>query len=670
MKKLKFLFGKKGVISLYGVVVALIVCIMLCGYMDLTQTTHVVEELQSIMDITALSTLQGSLDAEGVRFDRLTVRDYTYFLPDGSSGISEAERLAVNSETDENELLEALKADSEQLRYTTIWIDGTNADNVNRLMVQRIIKRNFDYYLTKLLHTGTGANKQPLFDFGSVDTDNIEVKEYEGNSIIKKYEIREFDAQLIYDNWGIDAEVNGEFQKVPQLYLASTIVLYLSVEPTFSSMNLSIEESHIYNSLNSANSSSKLHVEGYTDDGLLAVSVRTVSRMTVQGFIASDDTADEADLGANLDSLPFTPEEYFDILSDGTVTGFSEIYYNLPQEERPTTIKMPTTIRGITPVAIGANAFDETENDDNIVLMALPGSIRTIGKEAFQGAEYMKTFGFFGSPKLNAMGTGAFKGCMSLMSFNCPTTLTVIPDYAFYNCTSMTTFKFNNTLTRIGIGAFENCTRLKGELKLPDTIESLGEKAFFKCDSIHKVYIPKNLKSLGSAAFGRMGNLAAIEKNTENTKFEVVDNVLFQLETDGTYALILYPAQRKNPIYTIPKVKNEIVTRIGDYAFYGNKYLDTLSYQSHDENESPDMLHGIKTVGISAFERCSELKTLQFAGDLINSSGVLVRPGLQAIGENALSPISLIATSPHIGSLIIEGMISSKVGSFETRSAP
>ena len=119
MKKLKFLFGKKGVISLYGVVVALIVCIMLCGYMDLTQTTHVVEEIQSILDITALSTLQGSLDAEGVRFDRLTLRDYTYFLPD-DTGISEAERLAINSETNDAELLEALKADSERLQDVTI----------------------------------------------------------------------------------------------------------------------------------------------------------------------------------------------------------------------------------------------------------------------------------------------------------------------------------------------------------------------------------------------------------------------------------------------------------------------------------------------------------------------------------------------------------------------
>ena len=648
MKKLKFLFVKKGVISLYGVVVALILCIMLCGYMDLTQTTHVVEELQSIMDITALSTLQGSLDAEGVRFDRLTLRDYSYFLPD-ATGVSQAERLSVNSATDSAELLESLRADSDALKDVTIWIDGTNAENVNEIAVKAILRKNFDYYLTKLLHTGTGVSKQPLFDYGHFDEEHIETQTYQSPSIIKKYEIREFDAGLVYASWGVDAEdyaasnATGTdvYQKIPQAYIATTIVLYLSVEPTFSSMNVNIEESHVYNALNSANSSSKLHVEGYTDDGLLAVSIRTLSRMTVQGFIASEDTAGEADLGANFDSLPFTPEEYFDITDAGVVTGFSDAYYALPKEERPTTIKMPNTIRGITPVEIADNAFDESINSDDIVLMVLPGSIQVIGKEAFKDAEHMKSFGFHGTPKLTTMEEGAFRGCMSLLSFSCPSGLTEIPAYAFYECTSMSTFSFNAGLTKIGTSAFENCSRLKGELKLPGNLLTIEQNAFFKCASINKIYIPELLKNLGSGAFGRMAGLSLIEKHAGNTNFEAIENVLYQKESDGTYALIVYPAQKKNPIYTIPLVKGKLVTRIADFAFYGNKHLDTLAYQSDDNTESPEMLHGIKSVGISAFNRCTELKTLNFAGDLVNESGVVVRYGLQTIGADAFNGTGL-----------------------------
>lgn len=648
MKKLKFLFGKKGVISLYGVVVALILCIMLCGYMDLTQTTHVVEELQSIMDITALSTLQGSLDAEGVRFDRLTLRDYSYFLPD-STGVSQAERLSVNSSTDSAELLESLRADSDVLKDVTIWIDGTNAENVNDIAVEAILRKNFDYYLTKLLHTGTGVGKQPLFDYGHFDEEHIETQNYQSPSIIKRYEIREFDAGLVYANWGVDAEDYAAshatgldvYQKIPQAYIATTIVLYLSVEPTFSSMNVNIEESHVYNALNSANSSSKLHVEGYTDDGLLAVSIRTLSRMTVQGFIASEDTASEADLGANFDSLPFTPEEYFDITDAGVVTGFSDAYYALPKEERPTTIKMPNTIRGITPVEIADNAFDESDNSDDIVLMVLPGSVQVIGKEAFKDAEHMKSFGFHGTPKLTTMEEGAFRGCMSLLSFSCPTGLTEIPAYAFYECTSLSTFSFNAGLTKIGASAFENCSRLKGELKLPGNLLTIDQNAFFKCASINKIYIPELLKNLGSGAFGRMASLSMIEKHAGNTNFEAIENVLYQKENDGTYALIVYPAQKKNPIYTIPLVKGKLVTRIADFAFYGNKHLDTLAYQSDDNTESPEMLHGIKSVGISAFNRCTELKTLNFAGDLVNESGIVVRYGLQTIGADAFNGTGL-----------------------------
>ena len=627
MKKLKFLSSKKGVISLYGVVVALIACIMLCGYLDLTQTTHVVEEIQSIMDITALSTLQGSLDSEGVRFDRLTIRDYEHFVPNSATSKSPAENQAVSSETNKDVLLEQLKADG-TLGETTIWIDGTNADNVNKEKVRSIILKNFDYYLSKLLYKD--AN-DPLFEYGA---EHGTTKTYESNSIIKKYEIREFDAGLMYSSWGVDAEAkDGNYQKIPQAYLDTTIVLYLSVEPTFSSMNVSVEESHVYNALTSANSSSKLHVEGYTDDGYLVVSIRTLARMTVQGFIASDDTPDVSDLTISYENLPFTDEKYFVITDGGVVTGFSEEYYALPQNERPKSIKMPLTIRGITPIAIGANAFDNSE--DEIVLMIIPETIKTIEKEAFKGANYLKSFGFLGQSQLTTIGNSAFSGCTSLLSFNCPNGVKEIPTCAFKDCGSLASFKYPSALEKIGDSAFENCQRLKGKLNLPDTVTGIGNKAYFACSLISEIHVPKSLVTLGDAAFGKMTSVFGVEVGTPNGKFTVSDQVLYQKEADGSYALILYPAEKKNVTYTIPKISGKIVTRIGDYAFYGNKYLDTLSYISDVAGESIDMLHGIQIVGSHAFEKCISLKTLQFAGDLTTASGSVVRKGLKTIGEDA-----------------------------------
>ena len=226
MKKLKFITSKKGVISLFGVLVALISVIMLCGYLDLTQTTHVVEEIQSIMDITALSTLQGSIDAEGIRFDRMTIRSYEHFIPNSATGKSPADLQKVNSETDKDTLLTMLKADGE-LAKTTIWIDGTNANNVSHVTVRNILLNNYNYYLQKLLYTDNGSGNEALLDYTSSNIGNT--NEYNKNSIIERYEIRSFEADLIYDSFGVDAQAKEGYQQVPQAYIDTTVILYLNV---------------------------------------------------------------------------------------------------------------------------------------------------------------------------------------------------------------------------------------------------------------------------------------------------------------------------------------------------------------------------------------------------------------------------------------------------------
>ena len=640
MKKLKFITSKKGVISLFGVLVALISVIMLCGYLDLTQTTHVVEEIQSIMDITALSTLQGSVDAEGVRFDRMTIRSYEHFIPNPATGKSPADLQKVNSETDKDTLLTMLKADGE-LAKTTIWIDGTNANNVNQVTVRNILLKNYNYYLQKLLYTGTDGSSDPLLDYSSSNIGNT--NEYNKESIIKKYEIREFNAELIYSSWGVDAEDKEGYQAIPQAYIDTTVILYLGVEPTFSSMNVSVEESHVYNALTSSNSSSKLQVEGYTDDGLLVVSIRTLARMTVQGFVSSNDTPDISDVTVSYDSLPYTPEEYFDITADGTVTGFSEKYYALPEADRPKAIKMPITIKGITPVKIGNQAF--AGPDDKIVMMVLPASIKSIGTEAFAGATYLKDFGFMGTSQLTSMGEGAFKGCTALLHFVSPKGLTSIPTSAFENCANMTAFSFSSALTTIGDDAFKNCTRLNGALNLPSSVTTVGSYAFYNCTSISSLQISKKLSNLGTSAFAKMLKLSTIKVESGNSNFVALENVLYQRLSDGTYALILYPATKAITTYTIPLVNSQLVTQIADYAFYGNKTLQEIYYNTDDVSEEKNMMHGIQKVGNNAFEKCSALKTLQFAGDLTDDAGNIIRKGLNSIGTdafNATSSLSLV----------------------------
>lgn len=97
---------------------------------------------------------------------------------------------------------------------------------------------------------------------------------------------------------------------------------------------------------------------------------------------------------------------------------------------------------------------------------------------------------------VTAIGTGAFQGNLSTVSLG--TGITEIPDYLFYNG-SIEILECRGNITRIGEAAFERCRNLY-ELVLPDTVESIGNKAF-AYSSIPYIKLPVGLISIGAEAF-------------------------------------------------------------------------------------------------------------------------------------------------------------------------
>ena len=137
--------------------------------------------------------------------------------------------------------------------------------------------------------------------------------------------------------------------------------------------------------------------------------------------------------------------------------------------------------------------------ETGIVEIVLPDSVNTIEGQAFRMMDNCKKinipaavtslpdWAFCGSTKLETVviaegslieSTGnSFSSCTSLSSIN------------LENCTSLKTL--GNT--------FNGCTSLR-KLALPDSIETIGAKAFYKIGEFELAsdYLPKNLKSIGT----------------------------------------------------------------------------------------------------------------------------------------------------------------------------
>ena len=97
---------------------------------------------------------------------------------------------------------------------------------------------------------------------------------------------------------------------------------------------------------------------------------------------------------------------------------------------------IPAVINSQPVVAIAEGAFARTteqlfSGQTGPRSVALPATIKSIGKQAFQGCRGMTTLTFAGSSELTTIGDQAFQGCQALTSVSLPASVKTIGAYGF-----------------------------------------------------------------------------------------------------------------------------------------------------------------------------------------------------------------------------------------------
>ena len=192
-----------------------------------------------------------------------------------------------------------------------------------------------------------------------------------------------------------------------------------------------------------------------------------------------------------------------------------------------------------------------------------------------------------------------------------PDTLTSIGQYAFASCESLESITIPTGVTAIPEGAFSYCKKLVS-VQLPEGLTSIGYQAFCKCESLSQIDLPAGVTELGAQAFMACKSL---------THFEWPKNVTFvgsALEHSGITELVL----------------PETVTAIGGYAFFGCSNLEAITI--------PD---SVSSFGERAFEGTTKLKSIHIPEGIttipfscFNGSGIteLILPeGLTTIEKYA-----------------------------------
>lgn len=221
-----------------------------------------------------------------------------------------------------------------------------------------------------------------------------------------------------------------------------------------------------------------------------------------------------------------------------------------------------------------------------------------------------------------------------------------IPKYAMFGCQSLMRLILPDNLKSIGAESFYGCSLLTGSLTIPEGVETIGYGAFRGCSFTGNLVLPMSLKQIGAQAF--LGNSFYCElKLPEN--LEIIENEAFY-DCDKLFGRIVLPSRLAKLGYGAFHNCNGISGGLEIPQTLTNLENDIFSsYRSNPNMNGTLVLHdGIESIGAAAFKGAAfrgELKlpknltmVMDNAFNGCDFSGTLVIPkSVMAIGAGAFS---------------------------------
>lgn len=173
-----------------------------------------------------------------------------------------------------------------------------------------------------------------------------------------------------------------------------------------------------------------------------------------------------------------------------------------------------------------------------------------------------------------------------ITSVTLPETLKTIGSRAFEGCSALISVIIPDSVTRIESEAFRGCTSLE-TVKLPSSLQSVEWGTFEGCTALNKIDMPESLSSLAAQSFENTG----IYNNKANWENGALYIGQFLYKTDASVS----------GIFTVKE---------------GTKHINIRAFANNNDIEEIVLPEGLISISAYAFNECTKLKKVVFPSTL------------------------------------------------------
>lgn len=276
--------------------------------------------------------------------------------------------------------------------------------------------------------------------------------------------------------------------------------------------------------------------------------------------------------------------------------------------------------------AIGGYAFNPSQKITNVSSVFIPATVTSIGGFAFRCCKSLATVTFAEGSQLKSIGGSAFSGTNPahprFKEIKIPDSVETIGTSAFHNCQDLESITLPASLKTIESSTFSDCRNLS-EVKLPASLKAIQSYVFGGCSDLKTVSYDGSLAQWSqiNTSNGFLGySCPSLVMNDYTAQFISVMDENDPYPPPKTVTITKYTGKESTVI--LPSTINSWpVTKIGEAAFQDNTTITSVTI--------PD---SVTEIGSNAFAGCTNLTSVTYGGDW---SKLTIQSGNPAVQDAA-----------------------------------